>query len=59
VPGNFKIAGREIPIGLGLITMLLFLIAIANLLTKQDATIAGVSFSGIFYGILTVSERYA
>src|SRR5216684_5129232 len=59
VPGNFRIAGREIPIGLGLITMLLFLIAIANLLTKQDATIAGVSFSGIFYGILTVSERYA
>jgi amino acid transporter len=59
VPGNFMIAGREVPIGLGLITALLFLIAIANLLTKQDATIAGVSFSGIFYGILTVSERYA
>ena len=59
VPGNLRIAGREVPIGLGLITILLFLIAIANLLTKQEATIAGVSFSVIFYGILTISERYA
>jgi amino acid transporter len=59
VPGNLRISGREVPIGLGLITILLFLIAIANLLTKQEATIAGVSFSGIFYGILTISERYA
>jgi hypothetical protein len=59
VPGNLRIAGREVPIGLGLITILLFLIAIANLLTKQEATIAGVSFSGIFYVVLTISERYA
>ena len=48
VPGNLRIAGREVPIGLGLITILLFLIAIANLLTKQEATIAGVTFIGIF-----------
>jgi hypothetical protein len=59
VPGNLKIAGREIPLGLGLITLVLFLIAIANLLTKQDATIAGVTFSGLFYGVLTISERHA
>jgi amino acid transporter len=59
VPGNLRISGREVPIGLGLITILLFLIAIANLLTKQEATIAGVTFSVIFYGILTISERYA
>jgi len=59
VPGNFRIAGREVPIGLLLITAMLFLIAIANLLTKEEATIAGVAFSGIFYGILTVSEHYA
>ncbi len=59
VPGNLKIGKREIPIGLGLITALLFLIAIANLLTKKEATIAGVVFSGVFYCILTVSERYA
>ena len=59
VPGNFRIAGREVPIGLLLITAMLFLIAIANLLTKEEATIAGVAFSGIFYGVLTVSEHYA
>jgi len=59
VPGNVKIGKREIPIGLGLITALLFLIAIANLVTKKEATIAGVVFSGVFYCILTVSERYA
>jgi len=59
VPGNLKVAGHEVPIGLGLITGLLFLIAVANLLTKQEATIAGVIFSGAFYGLLTVSEHYA
>ena len=59
VPGNLKIGKREIPIGLALITGLLFLIAIANLVTKKEATIAGVVFSGVFYCILTVSERYA
>jgi hypothetical protein len=59
VPGNLKIGRHEIPVGLALITGVLFLIAVANLLTKQDATIAGVIFSGVFYGILTVSEHYA
>jgi amino acid transporter len=59
VPGNLKVGKREIPIGLALITALLFLIAIANLLTKKEATIAGVVFSGVFYAILTISERYA
>jgi amino acid transporter len=59
VPGNLRIGKREIPIGLGLITAVLFLIAIANLLTKQEATIAGVVFSAAFFVILTISERYA
>jgi len=34
-------------------------IAIANPVTKKEATIAGVVFSGVFYCVLTVSERYA
>src|SRR4029434_7383696 len=58
VPGNLKLGKREIPVGLALITALLFAIAIANLLTKKEATIAGVVFSGVFYGILTVTERH-
>jgi len=47
-PGNIRINGREIPVGLILITFSLFLVAIANLFTKKIATIYGVTFSLIF-----------
>jgi len=57
VPGNFSVAGKEIPVGVLLITAVLFVTAVVNLLTKQDATIAGLIFTTIFYGIFTVSER--
>jgi amino acid transporter len=59
VPGNLRLGKYEIPVGLGLITTFLFLIAIANLLTKEDATISGLVFSAVFFGILTISERHA
>jgi amino acid transporter len=59
VPGNISLAGREYPVGLFLITLVLFTTAIANFLTKIDATIAGVIFSGIFFGIFTYSEHHA
>jgi len=58
VPGNFMIAGKEVPIGLILITVFLFSIAMVNLFTKRDATIAGVIFSAIFYVIFTISEKH-
>ncbi len=57
VPGNIHIRGVEIPIGLGIIATILFSTAIVNLFTKELATIAGVSFSLVFFAILTVSER--
>jgi amino acid transporter len=57
VPGNLTIGKTEIPIGLGLIALLLFLIAIANLFTKPDATIAGVFFSAVFFAVFTISEK--
>ncbi|HET7442701.1 MAG TPA: APC family permease [Terriglobales bacterium] len=57
VPGNLHFRGAEIPVGVVLITAVLFLTAIVNLLTKQDATIAGLIFTAVFYGIFTVSER--
>lgn len=57
VPGNIRIGGVEIPIGLGIISLILFSTAIVNLFTKQLATIAGVSFSLVFFAILTISER--
>ncbi len=58
VPLNIRIAGREIPIGLGLITIILFSVAVVNLFTKEAATIAGVAFSGLFFLVFTLSEMY-
>ena len=49
VPFNIRIAGREIPIGLALITIALFLLACINVVTKQVATISGSSFHPCFF----------
>jgi len=57
VPGNFHIKGVEIPVGLILISLVLFATAIVNLFTKPSATISGVAFSVAFFTIFTVSER--
>jgi len=57
VPGNIRIGGVEIPVGLGIISVILFSTAIVNLFTKELATIAGVTFSLVFFAILTISER--
>jgi amino acid transporter len=57
VPFNFKIAGLEIPLGLGLITLTLVALCVINLLTKQVATISGVSFTIIFFAIFSITER--
>src|SRR5438552_7666289 len=43
-PGNLKIGGREIPVGLILTTSMLFLVAMANLFSKRIATIYGIVF---------------
>ncbi len=57
VPLNLRIGGREIPIGLILTTLVLLFVAIANLISKQVATISGVGFTAVFFLIFTVSER--
>src|SRR5581483_2458114 len=57
VPGKFHIGGREIPVGLTLIAAVLFLTAVVNFFTKHEATVAGVIFSAIFFGIFAYSER--
>ena len=54
---NIHIAGREIPIGLGLTTGTLFLVAIANLFSKKIATMYGVTFTIILYTLFMISER--
>ncbi len=57
MPLNFHVAGREWPVGLALTTMLLGLVAIANLFSKRIATIWGISFTVVFFILFTVSER--
>ena len=57
VPLNFTIAGKEIPLGLALITLVLLLIAVINLFTKPDATVAGVVFSALLFVGFSLSER--
>jgi hypothetical protein len=57
VPFNLRLAGNEIPIGLGIIAALLFSVAGINLITKQVATISGVAFTLVFFTLFVVSER--
>jgi amino acid transporter len=59
VPFNFYIRGVQIPVGLSLITLTLFLIAVVNLFTKPVATMAGGTFSVLLFIVFTISERRA
>jgi amino acid transporter len=56
VPLNPVIFGVEIPIGLGLITLVLLAIAVINLFTKPEATIAGATFSILLFTVFEISE---
>ena len=58
VPGNLHIGNREIPVGLLVISAVLFVTAIVNLFTKYQATIAGVIFSAVFFTMFTLSEHH-
>src|SRR5207247_6308319 len=44
VPFNLHIGGREWPVGLAATTLVLGLVAVANLFSKQIATIYGIAF---------------
>ncbi len=57
VPGNIHIGEREIPMGVIIVSAVLFTTAIVNLLTKREATIGGVTFSVLFFIVFTYSER--
>jgi amino acid transporter len=56
-PFNIRIAGVEIPIGLGFTTLVLGFVAVANLFSKQIATIYGVAFTLVVFVVFTISER--
>jgi len=57
VPMNPVIFGKEIPLGLGLITLTLLAIAIINLFTKPSATIAGITFTVLLFCVFEYSEH--
>jgi amino acid transporter len=56
-PLNMKIGGIEIPIGLGATVLMLFFVALANLFSKEIATIYGVSFTLLLFTVFMISER--
>lgn len=58
VPLNFHVGGREVPVGLFLITGSLFSLAIINLFTKEVATISGICFTIAFFALFQFSEIY-
>src|SRR5271155_5706305 len=57
VPGNIHIGGKEVPLGLIVISAVLLTTALVNLFTKSEATVAGVTFSAVFFAIFAYSEH--
>ena len=58
VPLNIRLGSVEIPLGVGIITATLFALCLINLFTKQVATVSGVVFTLIFFGVFSASERF-
>jgi amino acid transporter len=56
-PINPRVFGREVPVGLVATTAVLFMVAIANLFSKQVATVYGVGFTALLFIVFTASER--
>src|SRR5271170_3905571 len=56
-PFNIRLGKVEIPIGLGVTTMILGFVAVANLFSKEYATKYGVGFTLIVFVVFTISER--
>jgi amino acid transporter len=56
-PFNLRVRGVELPVGLGATTLVLFLVAIANLFSKRVATIYGVTFTIFLYTLFVISEH--
>src|SRR5207245_5722750 len=57
VPLNLKIGQIAIPLGLVPIILTLLGIAVTNLFTKLVATVSGIAFTLVFFGIFTASEQ--
>ena len=58
VPLNLRLGRVEIPVGVGGVVIILFTVAGVNLLTKQVATVSGMAFTAVFFGLFVASERW-
>ncbi len=58
VPLNVNWGTVRVPIGLGIVFLIVLLSALVNLATKPIATISGLSFTGVFLTIFVASEKY-
>jgi amino acid transporter len=56
-PFNIRLGRLELPVGLGLTTLALGFVAVANLFSKEYATKYGVGFTLVVFVVFTVSER--
>ncbi|HTS48425.1 MAG TPA: APC family permease [Bryobacteraceae bacterium] len=56
-PFNIRLRGVEIPVGLGVTTLILGFVAVANLFSKQIATIYGLAFTLVVFVVFTISEH--
>jgi nucleotide-binding universal stress UspA family protein len=56
VPLNIRYRGIYLPIGLGIVFLIVALSALANLVTKPVATASGLCFAGAFLSVFTVTE---
>jgi len=57
VPLNLRVGRVELPVGLALITLILFSAATINLFTKEVATLSGIGFTLVLYSAFVASER--
>ncbi len=57
VPLNVRLGQWEVPLGLILIFLLMFFSAVANVLTKQVATVSGLIFTSAFLTVFMVTEH--
>ena len=56
-PFNIHIGGKELPVGLAVTTLILGMVAIANLFSKQIATKSGIAFTAVLFTLFTISEH--
>lgn len=58
VPFNFRVGNVDVPVGLGVIFLIVLLSALANFVTKPIATVSGLVFTAVFLAVFMATERY-